>query len=257
MHVHEAAGAFANALLILDEEAECCAQHPQHTQPGGTSSSKDIPFVAPEATATSAGNSSSVAFHNVPQDSSGRGEGMHGRSPGVCASASTASPKTPPKPLSLSLVIERHHIALSCICNLCYIHMQRNDPHACIACANAWFRRPLTTTPVATNVMQLADSASVDMEWLQGVWKLLEDSLQHRRCVESAVHLAGYIGEALCMLAAPQAAVEVLLWGLSGLARRTARDHVRFDDFFRVFRYTEGFCARSAAACCVRCVPTL
>jgi hypothetical protein len=109
--------------------------------------------------------------------------------------------------------------------------LQRNDPHACIKCANGWFRSPLSSPPVAKSEsamhVQLADSASGDMEWLQGVWKLLENALQHRRTVELAVHLAGYVAEALCILAAPQAAVEVLLWGLSGLARRTARDHVR------------------------------
>lgn len=214
-----------NALLILDEEAEVSAQHPARTQSAG--SGKDIPaaFAPPEATSATGASSSSAPYPNGRQDSASTGEGMHGTS----SAATAAPPKAPHKPLSRALVIERRHVALSCISNLCYIHLQRLDPHACIACANAWFRRPLTTSAVP-NSMQLADSASGDMEWLQGVWKLLEDSLQHRRSVETAVHLAGYIGEALCMLAAPQAAVEVLLWALSGLARRTARDHVRTHD---------------------------
>jgi hypothetical protein len=141
--------------------------------------------------------------------------------------AGTASPKPP----SLTLIIERYHIALSCICNLCFIHLQRNDPHACIACANGWFRKPLGSLAAAGSESatreQLTGSLSGDLKWLQGVWKLLEDAFQHRRCVEDAVHLAGYVSEALCMLAAPQAAVEVLLLGLSALGRLSARDHVR------------------------------
>lgn len=215
-----------NALLILDEEAECCAQRTPHSQAGG--SSKYLPPATPEATATSDPSSSPALFQSDPQDSSFRMDGVHN-------GPVTSSPKSTPKPLSPTLIIERRHIALSCICNLCYIHLQRNDPHACITCANTWFRRPLNTPPVATTSMPLADSASGDMEWLQGVWQLLEDSLQQRRCVETAVHLAGYVGEALCMLAAPQAAVEVLLWGLSGLARRTARYHVRISVPYRIF----------------------
>ena len=97
--------------------------------------------------------------------------------------------------------------------------------------------------------MQLVDSASSDMEWLQGVWKLLEDSLHHRSCVETAVHVAGYVGEALCMLAAPQAAVEVLLWGLSGLARRTARDHVCATCFACILKKTGPVCVQPHNTC--------
>lgn len=66
-----------------------------------------------------------------------------------------------------------------------------------------------------------------DLEWLQGVWRVLEDSMQHARGVETAVHLAGYVGEALCMLSDVRAAIDVLAWARAGLARRSASDHVR------------------------------
>lgn len=105
---------------------------------------------------------------------------------------------------------ERHKIALSCICSLCFLHMHRGSPHACIACADRWFRGAL-------GVPRVPAAASSSGMAAPGYAQLIEGALGALETAEAGAHIAAHVAEALSMHNRPDEAAACLRHSLDAL----------------------------------------
>ena len=121
---------------------------------------------------------------------------------------------------------ERHLLSLACICSLCFLHLHRGNAHACLACADSWFRAALNLPrphpPTGTGT---ADQFQPEGS---GYMKLLECALASRDTAATGAHVAVHVAEALCMCRRPFEAADCLTMSLAWLQGLRSMAEVRF-----------------------------
>ena len=119
---------------------------------------------------------------------------------------------------------ERHLLSLACICSLCFLHLHRGNAHACLACADSWFRAALNLPrphpPTGTG--------TADQFQPEGYMKLLECALASRDTAATGAHVAVHVAEALCMCRRPFEAADCLTMSLAWLQGLRSMAEVRF-----------------------------
>lgn len=110
--------------------------------------------------------------------------------------------------------------------------MHRSNPHACIACADRWFRGAVGLPGVASPRAGAAAAAASSRQQAQaeaeeaGYMRLLERALGTWETAEAGAHIAAHTAEALSMCSRTGEAVACLQRSLEVLADTTATQAV-------------------------------